>query len=40
MELKRAATDDIMEHEEYNTEEKFLARLKEIAVKGQNTIVG
>ena len=39
-ELKRAATDDGMDNEEFNTKEKFLARLKEIAVKSQNTIVG
>ena len=28
VELKRAATDDGMDQEEYNTEVKFLARLK------------
>ena len=39
-ELKRAATDDGVDNDEYNTKVKFLVRLKEIAVKGQNTIVG
>ena len=29
-----------MDNEEYNTKGKFLMRLKEIAVKGQNNIVG
>ena len=38
--LKRAATDDGMDKPEYNTEALFLVRLKEIAVKGQNAIVG
>ena len=39
-ELKRAVTNDGMESVDYNTEALFLARLKEIAVKGQNTIIG
>ena len=37
--MKRAATDDRMNGQEFNSEALFLARLKEIAVKGQSTIV-
>ena len=39
MEIKRAAIDGRMDDEEYNSETKFLARLKQIAFKSQNTLV-
>ena len=39
LELKRAATNDGMDDKEYNSEAKVLTRLKQIAVKSQNTLV-